>query len=284
MKYVFMRYPGGKFKAVTFSYDDGSISDLRLAQMFKSYGVKATFNLCSSIVAREGNDVIHIDAIKRLIDDGFEIANHGKIHLALGISDHARGIREVLDCRTYFEDELGILVRGFAYPDTMKNICGDNYVRIKGYLTDLGIAYARLAGKDNDSFDLPDDFHAWYPNAHHDNPSIMEYINKFVAINESKLYRASRHPRLFYIWGHSAEFNSKNNWNHMEDILNALSNKDDTWYATNIEICEYKRAYDSLIFGVRGTMVYNPTLITVWINVDGKNIAINPGETVNISD
>ena len=41
---VFMRYPGGKAKAVTFSYDDGVQQDKRLAEIFDKYGMKATFN------------------------------------------------------------------------------------------------------------------------------------------------------------------------------------------------------------------------------------------------
>lgn len=35
MDYVFMRYPGGKPKALTFSYDDGSVQDKRLAEIFE---------------------------------------------------------------------------------------------------------------------------------------------------------------------------------------------------------------------------------------------------------
>ena len=44
MRSVFMRYPGGKAKAVTFSYDDGVPQDQRLAALFDKYGMKATFN------------------------------------------------------------------------------------------------------------------------------------------------------------------------------------------------------------------------------------------------
>ena len=32
MRYCFLRYPGGKFKAVTLSYDDGLVEDMRLAE------------------------------------------------------------------------------------------------------------------------------------------------------------------------------------------------------------------------------------------------------------
>ena len=50
---VFMRYPEGKAKAVTFSYDDGVKQDERLAKIFDKYGMKATFNLCSSVSRSE---------------------------------------------------------------------------------------------------------------------------------------------------------------------------------------------------------------------------------------
>ena len=37
----------GKFKAVTFSYDDGVSQDVRLIALLDKYGLKATFNLNS---------------------------------------------------------------------------------------------------------------------------------------------------------------------------------------------------------------------------------------------
>ena len=37
MRSVFMRYPDGKAKAVTFSYDDGVKADIRLAGIFDKY-------------------------------------------------------------------------------------------------------------------------------------------------------------------------------------------------------------------------------------------------------
>ena len=37
MRYRFLAFPGGKQKAVTFSYDDGVTQDIRLAEMFDKY-------------------------------------------------------------------------------------------------------------------------------------------------------------------------------------------------------------------------------------------------------
>ena len=45
MHYCFLRFPGGKPKAFTMSYDDGVRQDIRLAQICTRYGVKCTFNI-----------------------------------------------------------------------------------------------------------------------------------------------------------------------------------------------------------------------------------------------
>ena len=52
MRYRFLRFPGGKDKAVTFSYDDGFRYDIRLAQTLDRYGIKGTFNLNSTTLSR----------------------------------------------------------------------------------------------------------------------------------------------------------------------------------------------------------------------------------------
>ena len=46
------RFPEGKKKAFTASYDDGAIQDLRLIELFKKYKIKATFNLNSGLFGK----------------------------------------------------------------------------------------------------------------------------------------------------------------------------------------------------------------------------------------
>ena len=50
-----MRFPEGKLKAVTFSYDDGVRQDERLIEVFDKYCVKGTFNINSGILGSEEN-------------------------------------------------------------------------------------------------------------------------------------------------------------------------------------------------------------------------------------
>ena len=283
MRSVFMRYPNGKAKAVTFSYDDGVPQDRRLVEIFDKYHIKATFNF-------NGKGMREFYFSKEEIQNyflsaGHEIAVHGDNHRANGNLRPIEGIRDVLDCRLELEERCDSIIRGMAYPDTGIRLMGNftTHEQIKNYLSELDIAYARTLGGDNDSFLLPSDFHAWMPSAHHDNPKIMEYIDKFLALDIStKAYHARRVPRLLYIWGHSYEFDRNDNWEHIEEICEKLANNDEIWYATNIEIYDYVQAYKNLRYSANGCMVYNPTLLTVWLDVDGKTYQIYSNETILI--
>lgn len=282
---IFLRYPEGKAKAATFSYDDGCQADKRLVEIFTKYGVKATFNL-NSLRAREVN-LTDEELFKYILDKGHEIAVHGEYHKANGNATILEGIRDVLNCRLELEERCGRIIRGMAYPDTGITVMGslNTYENIKSYLKDLGIAYARTLGGDNKSFTLPSDFHAWMPTAHHSNPEIMDFVNEFLELDLStSTYHAARYPRLLYIWGHAYEFDTDNNWELIEEICEKLTAaKNDIWFATNIEIYDYVTAYKRLIYSADGSLVYNPTLITLWLDNGGKLYTVKPGETVEIN-
>ena len=285
MRYRFLRFPGGLYKAVTLSYDDGCKDDIRFSETICAHGLKCTFNINSGFIAeKEGDWHLTREQIKKyLIDTGNEIAVHGKYHRALGKVSPVDGIRDVLECRTELENDFGMIIRGMAYPDSgitrFEN--GADYADIKHYLKDLGIVYSRTLGGDNDSFALPTDWHAWMPTAHHTNPELFSYIDKF--LNEPmSSYDASQTPGLFYLWGHSFEFENNKNWDLLDKICSAFSNKPDVWYATNIEIYDYVSAYRSLVFSADGSTVYNPTLLTVWFTEDGKLFSVKSGETLII--
>ncbi len=284
MAALFMRYPGGKAKAVTFSYDDGVKQDKRLAEIFDKYGMKGTFNLNCDRGQHKNFSSEEINEI--FLSKGHEIAVHGALHKANGNLRSIEGIQDVLNCRLYLEERCGRIIRGMAYPDTGITQMGNftNYEQIKNYLTELDIAYSRTLGGDNNSFQLPDDFHAWMPTAHHNNPKIMDYIDEFLNLDISpKAYHARRIPRLFYIWGHSYEFDNCENWDHIENICKKFSESEEIWCATNIEIYDYVEAYKSLRYSANGCLIYNPTLVTIWFDIGGKVYSIKPGETIDLN-
>ena len=283
MRYRFLRFPGGKPKAFTMSYDEGVRQDIRLAEICTKYGVKCTFNLNSGMIHPEpGHRRLAADEIREhLLGAGHEIAVHGFNHQAPGAARPIDTMQEVLKDRLSLEKEFGGIIRGMAYPDSgiTKIHPGTSYETIRQILQNLGIVYSRSLGGDNDKFLLPEDWYNWLPTAHHNNPKVLDFAEKFAAFDYAKLYSAGRHPRLFYLWGHSYEFDNDNNWERIEAILEILANREDTWYPTNIQLRDYVAAYESLIYSADGTKVYNPTLLEIWFNVDGKDYSVKPGET-----
>ncbi len=285
MRYKFLRFPGGKPKAATLSYDDGVFADQRFSETITKYGLKCTFNVNNDILRADNYQKEQMEEI--YLSRGHEVAVHGALHRAEGTMRPIEGIRDVLECRLELEKKLGIIVRGMAYPDTGITYFTNNasYEAVKAYLKSLDIKYARTLAGDNNLFALPSDWHAWMPSAHHKNPKILEYIDEFVSLDLStKTYAARRQPRLFYMWGHSYEFDNDNNWDLLETICQKLSGNDEIWYATNGEIYDYVEGYNSLSYSADGTIVYNPNLFEIWFDVDGKLYSIKPGETIKIKE
>ena len=287
MRYRYLAFPGGKQKAVTFSYDDGVKQDIRLAEAFDKYGVKGTFNINSSLVKKGEGDGYHLtfEQIKEhILDKGHEVAVHTAHHIASALASPTHCMGEVYDGRRQLEEQFDTIVRGMAYADSgVKAFAnGNDYETVKNIITYSGIAYSRVAGADNDRFELPHDLYAWYPTSHHDNPALLDWIDKFNSLRYDTVRAKLNKPALMYVWGHSYEFDMKNNWERMDQILDRISGKDDVWYATNIEIVDYMKAYSLLVFNTEETKVYNPTVTTVWFTADFKTYKVEPGETITI--
>lgn len=279
IKYQFLKFPGGKSKAVTLSYDDGVVEDLRFSDVITDAGLKCTFNLNSKISRKYG--VTDQQVQEKFFDRGHEVAIHGYSHTAPSYQRPIEGIKEMLYGRLELEQRFDRIIRGMAYPDRKLDFFenGTNYEIIRNYLKDLGIVYARTIGGDNYDFYLPNDWYKWIPSVHHSNPDVFNYIDKFLNIEFTK---GKHGPRLFYMWGHTYEFERQNNWELLDEICEKLGGHDDIWYATNMEIYDYVNAYYSLVHSADGSKVYNPTLHTIWFVTNMENYVIKPGETIYV--
>lgn len=284
MSNLHMRFPGGKTKAVTFSYDDGVAQDLRLAAIAEKYGMRCTFNINSAFVAETpGGDKLTWTQISELIARGHEAAVHGEYHIAPGSVRTLVGLRDALNCRLQMEEKLGRIVRGMAYPNSgvTRFTGGSDYDTVRRYLRDIGVVYARTLGGDNNAFLLPEDWYRWMPTAHHNNPHVLDWAREFAEMNVREAYIDNRYPRLFYLWGHSYEFDNHNNWDRFEALCEILSGREDVWYATNIEICDYTQAFRSLVFSADGTRAYNPTVQELCFETETGPYTVRSGETVS---
>ncbi len=283
-----MRFPGERVKAMTLSYDDQSDQDIRLIEILNRNKMKATFNISTGLFSPEGKQfpsgqvcrrMTRNDAIKLYKDSGHEVAVHGYSHSFLTQMPASSVTREVFADRINLETDYETDVRGMAYP------FGDSSYseEVANALRACGIVYSRMTSSTN-KFRLPSDWLKWYPTCKHTDERLMELAKKFIADNTNK------EPRLFYLWGHSFEFEADNNWDVIEDFCEYVGNREDVWYATNIEIYEYVKAYERLVWTADMTAVYNPSAIPVsfqyhTITGDGeekKTYTVGAGERLTV--
>lgn len=280
MANMHLRFPGGKSKALTLSYDDGVEQDIRLLEIMKQHGLKGTFNINSGLYAGEGTvypaGQIHRRMTEKQLTEGFkdsgqEIAVHSLTHPFLEQLPESMAAKEILEDRERLEKQFDTIVRGMAYPFGTFN---DKVVDI---LKACGIVYARTVISTFD-FRLPADWLRLTATCHHNAPELMELAKKFA---EGKPDRA---PYLFYLWGHSYEFEEKDNWNVIEEFADYMGNREDIWYATNIEIYEYIKAYEQLVFSADGRRIKNPVSMDLWLKYEGGIYEIKAGEAICIDD
>lgn len=272
---MFMRFPGGKKKALTLSYDDGVEQDIRLIDIMKKNGLKGTFNLNSGLYAEEGTvyepgrihrRLTREQATKVYGSSGMEVAVHGLTHPFLEQLPVNVCTAEIAKDRENLEEQFGTIVRGMAYPYGTYN---DSVV---SSLKQTGIAYSRTTISTWD-FRLPEDWLRLTATCHHKDERLMELAEKFV--KEPPRYKSW----LFYLWGHSYEFEADDNWEVIEKFAAYTGKRDEIWYATNLELYDYVTAYERLLFTMDGKKVCNPTNVDVYFDKDDTGYCVKAGET-----
>jgi len=261
----FDMFPGGNHHCITLSYDDGKEYDIRLAQLLRENGLVGTFHLNASRLGT--SNFVKADQLKEIYA-GHEISCHMSTHPFPTDIPSISVLQEILEERKVLEAACGYVVRGMSYP------FGNYDERVISLLRAAGMEYSRTTASTR-NFNLPQDFMKWHPSCHHKD-NLLDRLNSF--------YGPDRHNRmrLLYVWGHSYEFNTDNNWEIIEEFARAAAHRPDTWYASNIAIVEYMNALHSLrISADRGT-VYNPTATAVWFTADGETVSLAPGASVSL--
>ena len=204
-------------------------------------------------------------------NSGHEVAVHAYTHPWLEKLPSSGVAYEIMKDREELEASFDCIVRGMAYPYGTYN---DEVVKV---LEQCGIVYARTT-KSTERFDIPTDWLRLPATCHHNNARLMELAHKFVEENKNT------QPKLFYLWGHTYEFEEKDNWNVIEEFGEYIGGREDIWYATNIEIYEYIEDYKRLVFSADMRKVKNPTARDLWFFLNGQEICLEAGKTLTIED
>lgn len=275
MREMSLLFPNGLSKALTLSYDDGVEQDARLIEIMNKYGLKGTFNLSGGLFAPEGTvypeGQIHRRMSKSAAYDlyhncGHEIALHAYTHPDLTLISKGTAAYQIVKDREALEEMFGRIVRGMAYP------YGTNSEGTAELLRNCGVAYCRTV-EATCRFDIPSDWLRMPSTCHHNHPKLMELTEEF--LKEPNFFWSR--PKLFYLWGHSYEFEADNNWHLIEEFAARIGGKNDIWYATNIEIYDYVDAWKRMITSADGRRIYNPGNRPIWLWADQKIHKVDAG-------
>ncbi len=277
-------WPGGLGKAFTMSYDDGNDCDIPLVEMMRRYGVKGTFNINSGVCPPERMPYdkhpwarLPLKELVDLYDDDMEVAVHGRTHSTWDLLPAPNAMQDILDDRRELERAFGRLVRGAACPNGSYNEDVLNILRLAGF------AYCRTTGATNNFKRLPQDPFRLQCTVCHRDPICQELAEAFI-----KPHPDGGRLWMYYLCGHSFEFVQHDNWQVLEKLLQTVSGREDTWYATNIEIFDYLDAARRLRYDIDMTRVYNPTDTEVCLCVthgsDAKYLSVPPAAEVTLPE
>lgn len=225
-------------------WDDGIENDIRLADLFRKYGAKATFNLNPGLMDPEKRGVTgfrkqgegcnnhnfgfscgklsHRDIPE--VYAGFELASHCWRHENAGTVPDADWIKSALDARHFVEDIAQKPCRGFAWP------CGIATDATVALLRENGFAYGRTTKTTFDVTDCAEPL-ALAPNCHFKAPDFWQRYTK------------AKETGVFYFWGHSYElFRYEEMWATFEEMIKYITEDPDAEWANVIDIVPLLRA------------------------------------------
>jgi len=278
--HTFIRFPGGREKALSFTFDDGAPEDRLLVERMGALGLRGTFNVNSGWFGRVFPHCTHMseaETVEVLRRDFVEIACHGALHVDPTRVDLPTLVWDVMRDRAALERLFGRPITGYAYPQ------GAYTPEVMAELEKLGFEYARAVGTKG-SFRVPQNLFELTATCHLLSDACDECTKKFLDFRcGDDLWWDSADALFFNIFCHSYQLRgSEERQQAACRRLEALAGREDVWYATNIELVRYVKAYRSLIFSLERGWVYNPSCQTVWLRTKEGVASVAPGGTARL--
>lgn len=229
-------FPNGATMAAVLSWDDGIPQDKPAAELMHRHGWRASFffNRKSPMVERW----------KELEDLGMEVASHSWSHPFYALQSPERCRDESVLMRLFLESKVSHPVVSFAYPfnyGPAYDSRGDYVLRSQqeaGYLSGRSTLNGPLA------LDALGE------------PLAMKTDAHFLAggkVIESAWNRAASTPRgVFYVWGHTYEIVSKQDWAAFEAFLKSYGRRPNVWYASQGDLMVWKHLREGIHISASG--------------------------------
>lgn len=223
-------------------WDDGVYTDIRLTEMLRRYGAKATFNLnpgnAPDVTRGIGWDRFDtppdswrycgFDAGKIAIKDwkrvyaGFKVASHCWKHETVGKVADEEFAEAAIRARELLEDIFETACPGFAWP------CGVSSPETVKMLKAAGFAYGRTINPVDDVSSCQEPL-TLDPNCHFMDRKFRE-----------KYLRTKEQGGVFYFWGHSYEMlDCEGLWDQLEQKIRFISEDPDAEWCDVIDIVPF---------------------------------------------
>lgn len=207
------------------SFDDGTVEDIRLANMLKKYDFDVIFyfpyysNLCNE---RNGRTSLS-PAQRQDIARDFEIGSHTMTHPMLTRIKPIQAKVEIEHSRIALQDEFGQPIDSFCYPRGYANPDLQKMVRKAGYKT----ARSTLVG----NIEAPNNPYFIETSVHICGKRRQEYkdttwFDEGVRLLDEAIERAKTEEDIVYsMFGHSWEIERYNGWDDVELFFKTIYDK-----------------------------------------------------------
>ncbi|WP_411767607.1 polysaccharide deacetylase family protein [Winogradskyella sp. A3E31] len=273
--FIDFTYPGGKYKALVLSYDDGTIQDIELAHLFDQNNLVGTFNLNSGYLGvirgwpQTDGDTIFQKYVPKdsllIIYKNHEIAVHGALHKNFTDITNDNILEEVNTDLEVLTQLTNREIISMAYP------FGNTNGNISKLIAKTGVINGRTVA-DTYKFDLPQNYMIWNPTCH--DSKALDYLNEYLDLDRQEL-------SLFYVWGHSWEFGDQKRWDNMVEFCEKIGKSNDIWSVGNGKLTQYLQAIKKV--QIDSDKITNPQENqAIWLKLSTGIEKLEAGETIEI--
>ena len=214
-------------KIFVFSFDDGTVHDIKMISILNKYGLKGTFNLNSGLTNfvwyNNGVAIYRLDLNEyKYIYDGHEVASHSLTHTHMTERSDEDVVYEAKQDIENLENIFQRKITSFAFPFSDFSQREIDLIKNNNELTNIRVSQI------DTSFEFPKDV----------------YHIPFTAVtlkSATELFKAFKKldGGLFIFAGHSYDFYMNNSFDQLEQFVKELSKCKDIEVMTMQEMIEY---------------------------------------------
>lgn len=237
-----------KLRIVTTSWDDGERTDLKIAEMLQSRGMRGTFYV--PVRAYQARPALSHSDLRQLAAEGFEIGAHTVSHKLLWGLPSQELAEEINPCKPILEDIVGTEVRMFCYP------CGRYDSNVMRALKSAGYWGARtvrmLATRlQFNPFEMPTSLQVCpHPRTNYFKNiararkleslqvglSNFPQLGNWLELGKRLFDSVMKNGGVWHLYGHSYELEQWGLWKGLEEILDYVGKRNDVVYVRNCEL------------------------------------------------